>query len=84
MADKIEINFMKMLVRLRYLIEEGFDVRSISGYDDASGKGNAKLMYVEHTGSGERRPRSEVFDVNGEEMERCSELFLDYHSRRKG
>ena len=39
---------MKMLARIRYLIDEGFEVSSISGYDDDSGNGNAQLMYVEN------------------------------------
>jgi hypothetical protein len=37
---------MKMLVRLRYLLEEGFEVSSMAGYDDDSGEGNARLMYI--------------------------------------
>jgi hypothetical protein len=73
---------MKMFARLRYLIEEGFEVPSISGYDDDSGNGNAKLMFVEVDRHGLRRLRSEIFDVSSEEMERCSDLFLEHHSRR--
>jgi len=71
---------MKMLARLRYLIEEGFDVSSISGYDDNSAEGNARLMYVEHRTDGTRRLRSELFRVSYEEMEQVSTLFLAYHS----
>ena len=67
---------MKMLARLRYLLAEGFEVASLSGYDDASGEGNAKILYVERDGAGQRRVRSEIFDVDREEMEHCSRLFL--------
>ena len=72
---------MRMLARLRYLIEEGFEVPSISGYDDDSGNGNAKLMFVEINLNGTRRLRSEIFDVSAEEMERCTEIFFQHNSR---
>jgi len=74
---------MKMLARLRYLIEEGFDVSSISGYDDDSGNGNAKLMFVAIREDGARRIRSEIFDVSSEEMEKCSNFFLENLSKRE-
>jgi hypothetical protein len=67
---------MKMLSRLRYLLEEGFDVSSISGYDDDSGDGNARLMCVELCADGTRRLRSEIFNVGSDEMEQVSALFL--------
>jgi hypothetical protein len=67
---------MKMLARLRYLLEEGFDVSSISGYDDDSGEGNARIVFLEHNGNGRPRLRSEIFDVDEDEMEECSHLFL--------
>jgi len=73
---------MKMLARLRYLIDEGFEVLSICGYDDETGKNNARLMFVENHG-GSRRVHSEIFDVQTEEMERCADLFLEHHSRRE-
>ncbi len=73
---------MEMLVRLRYLLAEGFEVRSISGYDDNSGNGNAKLMFVEQSDDGSRRLHSEIFDVDAGEMERCSMLFLASLSQR--
>ena len=69
---------MKMYARIRYLITEGFPVCSISGYDDYSGEGNAKLMYVEIDRNGRRLLRSEIFDVDGREMEYCSKLFLNH------
>lgn len=72
---------MKMLARIRYMIDEGFELSSISGYDDASGNGNAKLMFVEETEDGSRRVHSEIFDVSGEEMEQCSNLFLEHLAR---
>ena len=74
---------MKMLARIRYMIDEGFELSSISGYDDASGDGNAKLMFFEVRADGSRRVHSEVFDVNSEEMEQCSNLFLVHLARRE-
>ena len=67
---------MKMLARLHYLYAEGFEVASLSGYDDASGKGNAKIVFVQRDENGVPQVRSEIFDVDGEEMEQCSTLFL--------
>jgi hypothetical protein len=72
---------MKMLARIRYLITEGFEVASISGYDDDSGEGNAQLMFIELWSNGSRRIRSEIFDVESEEMEQCSNLFLAHIAR---
>jgi len=72
---------MKMLARIRYMIDEGFELSSISGYDDASGDGNAKLMFIEERGDGSRRVHSEIFDVNSDEMEQCSNLFLEHLAR---
>ena len=72
---------MKMLARIRYLIDEGFELSSLSGYDDDSGDGNAKLMYVEKNDHGSRRVRSEIFDVSSDEMEQCSQLFLEHLAR---
>jgi len=67
---------MKMLARLRYLYSEGFEVSSLSGYDDASGEGNAKILFVERDANGIPQVRSEIFNVDSEEMEQCSTLFL--------
>jgi len=75
---------MKMLARLRYLIEEGFEVSSLSGYDGESEEGNAKIMYLERAEDGAPRLRSELFNVNGDEMERCSTLFLAHLHRARG
>lgn len=72
---------MKMLARIRYLIAEGFEVASISGYDDDSGEGNARLMFIELGRQGARRIRSEIFNVESEEMEQCSNLFLEHIAR---
>ena len=69
---------MEMFARIRYLITEGFEVASISGYDDDSGEGNAKVMFVEQGRNGLRRLRSEIFNVNSEEMESCANLFLEH------
>lgn len=73
---------MKMLARLRYLITEGFVVSSLSGYDDASGEGNAAIMFIERDSHGAKRVRSEIFDVDSDEMEACSNLFLAHLSKR--
>ena len=67
---------MRMLARLNYLFQEGFEVASLSGYDDDSGDGNARITFVEVSGDGSRHIRSEVFNVHQEEMERCSALFV--------
>lgn len=69
---------MKMVARLRYLLDEGFEVASISGYDDDSGKGNARLTFVERGENGARRLCSEIFDVDAREMEHCTNLFLAF------
>lgn len=69
-------NIMKMLARLRYLLAEGFEVASLSGYDDDSGEGNAKILFVERDKKGAPQVRSEIFNVDYEEMEACSKLFL--------
>ena len=75
---------MKMFARIRYLIAEGFEVASISGYDDNSGEGNAKLTFVEQRRHGLRRLRSEIFNVDGEEMEYCANLFLEHIAGDEG
>lgn len=65
-----------MLARLHYLYAEGFEVAALSGYDDDSGQGNAKIVFVKRDATGARKLCSEIFDVNGDEMEQCSSLFL--------
>jgi len=65
-----------MLARLHYLYAEGFEVAALSGYDDDSGQGNAKIVFVQRDASGAPKLRSEIFDVDSEEMEQCSNLFL--------
>ena len=67
---------MKMLARLHYLYAEGFAVASLSGYDDDSGEGNAKIVFVQRDANGTPQVRSEIFNVDSEEMEQCSTLFL--------
>ena len=67
---------MKMLARLHYLYAEGFEVASLSGYDDDSGEGNAKIVFVQRDESGASQVRSEIFNVDSEDMERCSLLCL--------
>jgi len=65
-----------MLARLRYLFAEGFEVASLSGYDDDSGEANAKIVFVQRDANGMPQLRSEFFHVDEEEMEQCSTLFL--------
>jgi len=72
---------MKMLTRLRYLYAEGFEVSSLSGYDDDSGEGNAKLLFVERDEQGAPHLHSEIFDIDSEEMTACSKLFLSHLSQ---
>ena len=76
---------MEMLARLRYLLAEGFEVASLVGYDDDSGEGNAKIVFLERDPDAMEslpRIRSEIFNVGREEMEQCSRLFLTYRSRQ--
>ena len=70
-----------MLARLHYLFAEGFEVAALSGYDDDSGQGNAKIVFVQRDASGAPKLRSEIFDVDSEEMEQCSNLFLSRLSK---
>jgi len=72
---------MKMYARLRYLYEEGFEVASLLVYDDASGEGNAKIIFVQRDEGGVAHLHSEVFDVAPEEMTACSALFLEHLTR---
>lgn len=65
-----------MLTRLRYLIDEGFQISSLSGYDDETSEFNAKIYYTLIDADGSRRVRSEYFHVGTEEMEQCCSLFL--------
>ena len=74
---------MKMLARLHYLYAEGFEVASLSGYDDASGEGNAKIVFVQRDEHGAPQVRSEIFQVDSEEMEQCSTLFISRLSEAK-
>jgi hypothetical protein len=70
---------MKMLTRLRYLLNEGFEVGNISGYD-ATDKheelGRASITFVKVNEEGVRRLVTEEFSVDAAEAEACSRLFL--------
>lgn len=69
---------MKMLVRLRYLLEEGFEVGKISAYDGRTGDlGTASITFVLIEADGTRRLTTEEFEVTAEEAEKCSRLFLE-------
>ena len=75
---------MKMLARLHYVLEEGFEVAMLSGYDapvDSEEHGAAKMTYVEVMNDGSRRMITEEFLVTETEMELCSRLFLESRSR---
>ncbi len=74
---------MKMLTRLRYLFEEGFEVGTLSAYDrtqEEEGKGRASLTFVDVDGEGTRRLVTEEFLITEEEARLCSQLFLDQQS----
>ncbi|GAT32897.1 hypothetical protein TSACC_21299 [Terrimicrobium sacchariphilum] len=74
---------MKMLARLRYLFEEGFEVGNLSAYDrtqEDEGKGRASLTFVNVDIDGTRRLVTEEFLVTEEEARLCSQLFLDQQS----
>ncbi len=72
---------MKMLARLKYLSDEGFEIASLSGYDDDS-EFNAKILYVKYDAAGGFRVCSELFHVEEDEMEKCCSLFFLYLSER--
>ena len=74
---------MKVFARLRYLFSEGFEVSSLSGYDDASGNGNAKVLFADRDVDDAPKVRSEIFNVDSEEMEQCTLLFLAKLSETK-
>ena len=79
----LRIALMKMLARLRYLLEEGFEVAMLSAYDAASGseeRGTARMTYFEVLSGETRRMVSEEFSVTETEMELCSRLFLESRS----
>lgn len=74
---------MKMLARLQYLLEEGFEVAMLSGYDAPVGtgeKGTARMTFLESPVDGRRRMVTEEFLVTEQEMEFCSRLFLESRS----
>lgn len=74
---------MNMLARLRYLLEEGFEVAMLSAYDaapDSENHGTARMTYIEVINDGSRRLVTEEFSVTETEMELCSRLFLESRS----
>jgi hypothetical protein len=72
---------MNMYARLRYLILEGFDICSLMGYDEIEKKtGEACIVYRSSDGDSWQL-HSERFQVGYDEMQACSQLFLDYLSR---
>ncbi len=73
---------MKMLARLKYLYDEGFEVASLSGYDDRGSEFNAKILYRKGGDEGQAGVGSELFRVDKEEMEQCRTLFFSRLSGR--
>ena len=69
---------MKMLARLKYLNDEGFEVAALSDYDDRNSEFNAKIMYLKRSKDGHVRVCSELFRVDADEMEQCCTLFFSY------
>ena len=69
---------MTMLARLKYLTAEGFEVASLSGYDDIKSEYNAKILYLVRNENGHHRVCSEIFAVDADEMEQCCTLFFSY------
>lgn len=73
---------MKMLARLKYLNDEGFEIASLSGYDDQESDCNAKILFLKPNINGGFRVCSELFKVDSEEMEKCCNLFFTILSER--
>lgn len=67
---------MKMLARLRYLYEEGFEVYSLLGYEGDPDAGLATIHYYVPTQNQQRRLCVERFLVSREEMEACSDYLI--------
>lgn len=74
---------MKMLARLRYLNAEGFEIASLSGYDDETDEFNAKILYLKTNADGGFRVCSEYFRVEEDEMEKCCNLFFSFLSDKQ-
>lgn len=69
-----------MFVRLRYLLEEGFEVGNLSATDvshHSENLGKASLTYVLIEPDGTRRLTTEEFEVTEEEAKLCSKMFLE-------
>lgn len=67
---------MKMLLRLRYLLEEGFEVISLFGYEGDPRAGRASIHYFAPDTRGRKRRRIERFIVERSEMEACAEFLM--------
>jgi len=65
--------------RLCYLIAEGFEVVSITGGDPhESGVSTGRIIYRHSDARGRFALESEQFYVGPEELQACSNRFLDY------
>jgi len=69
-----------MFKRLCYLIAEGFQICSISGYDggEREDEPNARILYRIRNADGQWRLRSEEFRAGSRESAACADLFFDY------
>jgi len=67
-----------MLNKLRYLLAEGFEVASVSAYDppEEDKPGTAALTWVETNLNGQRRLRSQQFEITYDEAQEVASLFL--------
>jgi|GEM_PF-1007710 len=63
--------------RLCYLIAEGFEICSITGYD-SNEEINARIMFRYSDTDGRFCLETELFHADPAELEACSNLFLDY------
>jgi len=70
-----------MYKRLLYLVAEGFEICSISGYDGDTPE-NGQILYRFRNAGGQWRLRSEQFHVDGRESEACGEFFIEYIQNR--
>lgn len=66
-----------MFKRLCYLIAEGFEICSITGYD-SNEETNARIMYRYSDAEGRFCLETELFHAEPSELEASSNLFLDY------
>lgn len=64
-------------MRLCYLIAEGFDICSITGFDSEEDV-NARIVYRYSDTEGRFSVLTEIFHADVEELEASSNRFIDY------